>query len=218
MSDTTEINAQSRVDVGKGASRRLRRTGLVPGIVYGAHRDPQMITLFHHKLVQYLEHESIFSTILTLNVDGKKQQVLLKDIQRHPAKPFIQHIDFQRVSAREKIRTNIPIHLVGEEIAVGVKMGGSVFHHIADVEVSCLPKDLPEYLDVDISKLEIGGAIRLSEIVVPKGVELPILAQGEDFDSPVVTISAQLMQDETEAEEGEEGLAAPGEVGGEDED
>ncbi len=219
MSETEEIKAQPRADVGKGASRRLRRAGLVPGIIYGAHRDPQMISVIQHKLNQHLERGSIFSTILTLNVEGKRQRVLLKDIQRHPSRPFIQHIDFQRVSATEKIRTNVPIHLVNEETAVGVKMGGTVFHHIADVEVSCLPADLPEYLEVDIADMDIGGAVRLSELSVPEGVELPILSQGEEYDNPVVSITVQLMEEEVEEElegaeeegEGVEPAAATGE-------
>ncbi|MCP3867970.1 MAG: 50S ribosomal protein L25/general stress protein Ctc [Gammaproteobacteria bacterium] len=212
MSDIIEIKAQARTDVGKGASRRLRRAGMVPGIVYGAHKDPEMVMIVHHKLAQQLEYESTFSTILSLDMGGRKQQVLLKDLQRHPYKPYIEHIDFQRISATEKIRTNVPIHLVGEEASVGVKVGGgTVSHHIPDVEVTCLPKDLPEYLELDVSAMDVGDAIKLSQVPLPEGVEIPILSQGEEYDLPVVSVQilqmAEDVVEEIEGEEAEEGDA-----------
>ena len=218
MSETTEIKVQMRTDVGKGASRRLRRAGMVPGILYGAHKDPVMIKLVHHKLQQQLEQESIFSTILTLDLDGKKQQVLLKDLQRHPFKPFIEHIDFQRVSAREKIRTNVPIHFINEDKAVGIKMGGAISHHMANVEVMCLPKDLPEFLEVDVLNMDIGDSVTMSGLTLPEGVEIPALAQGPEYDLPVITVHTGHIGEEEEeegleAEEGagEEEVAAPDE-------
>ncbi len=188
MKDVFVVEAQSRTDTGKGASRRLRRAGLVPGIIYGAHQDPAMISLVHSDLVQHLDHEAFYSHVLTLNVDGKGQQVILKDLQRHPAKPFVMHADFLRVSAKEKLKTQVPLHFVGETTAPGVKAGGVVSHLISDVEVSCLPGDLPEFIEIDISSLEMGGAVMLSEIALPKGVELPALAQDEPQDEQVVSI------------------------------
>ena len=215
MSEISEIKVQLRTDVGKGASRRLRRAGMVPGILYGAHQDPVMIKLVHHKLQQQLEQESIFSTILTLDLEGKKQQVLLKDLQRHPFKPFIEHIDFQRVSAREKIRTNVPIRFINEDKAVGIKMGGAISHHMTNVEVMCLPKDLPEFLEVDVLNMDIGDSVTMSGLNLPTGVEIPALAQGSEYDLPVMTVHsghvAEEEEEEAEVEEGGEVEAAPDE-------
>ena len=204
MKDIFEIEAQPRSDMGKGASRRLRHAGLVPGILYGAHKDPEMISLVHSDLLQHLENEAFYSHILTVKVGKRAEKVILKDIQRHPAKPFVQHVDFQRVSAKEKIKTHVPIHFVAEEKAPGVKMGGMVSHHIADVEVTCLPKDLPEFVEVDMSRMELGDTVLLSGIVLPKGVEIPVLAQGDEYDLPVVSIhTGHAAPEEEEEEEGE---------------
>ena len=204
MSENSEIKVQMRADVGKGASRRLRRAGMVPGIIYGAHKDPVMIQMVHHKLQKQLEQESIFSTILTLNLDGKKQQVLLKDLQRHPYRPFVEHIDFQRISAREKIRTNVPIRFINEEKSVGIKIGGASSHHIVNVEVMCLPKDLPEFLEVDVQDMDIGDTVLISGLTLPKGVEIPVLAQGSEYDLPVVSVhTIHITEEEEEEEEGE---------------
>ena len=215
MSENSEIKVQMRADVGKGASRRLRRAGMVPGIIYGARKDPVMIQMVHHKLQKQLEQESIFSTILTLNLDGKKQQVLLKDLQRHPFRPFVEHIDFQRISAKEKIRTNVPIRFINEENSVGIKIGGAVSHHIVNVEVMCLPKDLPEFLEVDVLDMDIGDSVTVSGLTLPKGVEIPSLAQGPEYDLPVVSVHTihiteeEEEEEEIEAEEGGEAEAAP---------
>jgi large subunit ribosomal protein L25 len=207
MSDIFSIDAQPRSDMGKGASRRLRHAGLVPGIIYGAHRDPEMVSLVHSDLMQHLENEAFYSHILTVNVGDRAEEVILKDIQRHPAKPFIQHVDFQRVSAREKIKTHVPIHFIAEDKAPGVKMGGMVSHHVADVEVSCLPKDLPEFIAVDMSAMELGDTVTLSGLVLPEGVEIPVLAQGDEYDTPVVSIhSGHAAPEEEEA--GEEGASS----------
>lgn len=204
MKEMFVINVQSRTDTGKGASRRLRRTGLVPGIVYGAHQEPAMISIVHSDLLRHLDHEAFYSHILTLNVDGKPEQVILKDLQRHPARPFVMHADFLRVSAKEKLKTNVPLHFVGEDVAPGVKAGGVVSHLLTEVEVSCLPGDLPEYIEVDISALELGGAVMLSEISLPSGVELPALGQDDAQDVQVVSIHAAhvAVEDEEEDEEG----------------
>ncbi len=204
MKEMFVINAQLRTDTGKGASRRLRHAGLVPGIVYGAHQDPAMISMVHSDLLRHLDHEAFYSHVLTLNIDGKSEQVILKDLQRHPARPFILHADFLRVSAKEKLKTNVPLHFVGEDVAPGVKASGVVSHLLTEVEVSCLPGDLPEYIEVDISALELGGAVMLSEISLPSGVELPALAQDDAQDVQIVSIHAAHVAAE-DGEEDEEG-------------
>ncbi len=205
MSISFELDAVSRSDTGKGASRRLRKTGMVPGIVYGAAKDPQMIAVAHNVLIQHLEHEAFYSHILSLNVDGKKQNVVLKDLQRHPSKPFILHLDLLRVLADEKIKMQVPLHFLNEDKAVGVKAGGTISHSINDVEISCLPQNLPEFIAVDVAAMEIGDALHLSDIVLPEGVEIPQLALSEDHDLAVVAIAAAKGgQDEAEEEAGEE--------------
>ncbi|MEJ2692933.1 MAG: 50S ribosomal protein L25/general stress protein Ctc, partial [Candidatus Thiodiazotropha sp.] len=172
MSANFEVIAQSRSDTGKGASRRLRRSGILPGIVYGAHQEPIMISLKHHELIHALKNEAFYSNLLTLKVDGKSETVVLKDLQRHPAKPFILHVDFQRVQADEKIRLHVPIHFVNEDACPGIKAGGQASHVMSDVEIACLPKDLPEFIEVDMSKLEMGAILHASELALPSGVEL----------------------------------------------
>ncbi|MGD8910572.1 MAG: 50S ribosomal protein L25/general stress protein Ctc [Chromatiales bacterium] len=199
MSTNFEVDAQSRSDTGKGASRRLRRSGLLPGIVYGAHQEPTMISLQHHELVHALENEAFYSNLLTLKVDGKAQTVVLKDLQRHPAKPFILHVDFQRVQADEKIRLHVPIHFVNEESCPGIKAGGQASHVQADVEISCLPKDLPEFIEVDMSNLEMGAILHASELALPVGVELAASDTGED---PII-VTIHTTHRSVEAAEGE---------------
>lgn len=210
MKKEFEINAQSREDAGKGASRRLRHSGHVPGIVYGGKSEPKMISLQHNELALHLEHEAFYSHILSLKVDGKAEQVILKDLQRHPAKPLLIHADFQRVSADTKLRTSVPLHFVGEDVAPGIKMGGAVSHSITSLEVLCLPKDLPEYIEVEMSEMEIGDSLHLSGLTLPKGVEIPALAQGDDQDMLVVAMHSGHtgMDEEEEASaDGEEGAA-----------
>jgi large subunit ribosomal protein L25 len=199
MSTNFEVNAQSRSDTGKGASRRLRRSGLLPGIVYGAHQEPTMISLQHHELIHTLENEAFYSNLLTLKVDGKAQTVVLKDLQRHPAKPFILHVDFQRVQADEKIRLHVPIHFINEESCPGIKAGGQASHVMADVEISCLPKDLPEFIEVDMSTLEMGTILHASELALPAGVELAASESGED---PII-VTIHTTHRSVEAGEGE---------------
>ena len=202
MSTDFNVNAELRSDTGKGASRRLRRAGLVPGIIYGAHQDPTMITLKHNELIQHLEQETFYSSILDIKMGGKTEKAVIKDLQRHPAKPFIQHIDFQRIDAKETIKVHAPIHFIGENVAPGVKAGGIVGHNMTDIEISCLPKDLPEFIEVDVSALEIGDSLHLSDITLPKGVEL---AHAADAGQTVVAIHGKGGgSDEEEAAEGEE--------------
>ncbi len=221
MSNEFEISAQSREDAGKGASRRLRRTDQVPGIVYGGKSKPQMISLVHNELMQHLEQEAFYSHILDLKVDGKSEQVILKDLQRHPAKALIMHADFQRVSAKSKLRTSVPLHFAGEEVAPGIKIGGVMSNPTTSVEVLCLPKDLPEFIEVDVSSMEIGDSLHLSDLVLPEGVEVPALAQGEEQNLIVaalhsVQISEEEDEDEDEAVEGEAGDAEASSDVGED--
>ena len=186
MKISFEIPAEFRDDLGKGASRRLRRSGKVPGILYGGHREPRALLVDHTKLMLLLENEKFYSTIVNLKVGEQTQAAILKDIQRHPAKNQVLHIDLQRVLEDEKIRMMIPLHFKGAGVAPGVKAGGVVSHLRNDVEISCLPKDLPEFFEVDISALNINQLLKLSDIKVPAGVELTELTHGRD--EPIVSV------------------------------
>jgi large subunit ribosomal protein L25 len=210
MSQKFDLIAEIREDQGKGASRRLRHEGKVPAIIYGAGRPPRQLAFDHNRVLQQLENESFYSSILKIKVGEKSQAAIVKDIQRHPAKNRVMHMDFQRIVDDEKIKMNVPIHYLNTEEAIGVKTGGgSVSQLITDVEVSCLPKDLPEYFEVDIAELELNEMLHLSDIKVPEGVEIPQLAQGPENDHAIVSIhvikAAPIEEDEVEAVEGEEG-------------
>jgi large subunit ribosomal protein L25 len=198
-----EIDAESRTDMGKGASRRLRRDGRVPAIVYGGQQDPQAISLLHSEVVKRLDHEAFYSHVLTVSVDGASTKAVLRDIQRHPAKPVVMHMDFMRVSEDEPIRVHVPLHFKGENVAPGVKAGGMVSHEMIEVELEVLPRHLPEFIEVDVSGLGIGDALKLSELSLPETGVLVDLARGEDYDVPVVSV--QMPRGPAEAEEGEEG-------------
>lgn len=202
MSVSFDIDAKTRTDEGKGASRRLRRTGMVPGIVYGAHKDPAKICVDHNELIQHLDHEAFYSHILDLKVDGTAERVVLKDLQRHPAKPFVLHIDFLRVSEAEKLRMHVPLHFINEAACPGVKTGGIVSHNINEVEITCLPKDLPEFIEVDMTGLDTGHSIHVSELNIPEGIEL---SHTLDPKAPVVSIHGARGTDEDE----EDGEVAP---------
>ena len=206
MQENFEINAVARSDAGKGASRRLRREGMVPGIIYGGDAEPQMIATKHNELIQHLEHESFYSHILTVNVDGKGQKVVLRDLQRHPAQPFVTHFDLQRVSTTDRLKMHVPLHFKGEEVAPGVKAGGEVSHSMTDVEVICLAKDLPEFIEVDISGMDVGDVLHMSGLALPVGVELTAQVD-EEHDLPVVSIHATRggAEEEEEGEEAAEG-------------
>ena len=220
MAISFELNAEPRSDMGKGASRRLRHAGKVPAIMYGGGKDPEALTLSHNEVLRNLEHEAFYSHILTVKSGGTETQAILRDLQRHPSKAIIMHMDLQRVSATEKLKTQVPVHVLGEEAAVGVKAGGLVSHDLTEVAVECLPKDLPEFIEVDISELEVGESIHLSALSVPEGVTLTELARGEDHDISVVSIHAKRVVEEIEeeapaAEAGEAGEEAKGEGEGE---
>lgn len=176
-----EIKATKRDVKGTGASRRLRRAGTVPGVVYGGGKDAVSIVLDHKELFMQYRHEAFHASILDLILDGKKESVLLRDSQLHPVRNTIQHIDFQRVSTTEKIHVKVPFHFINADVAPGVKLGGGIVAHImTEADVSCLAKDLPEFIEVDVAKLEIGHSIHLSEVKLPKGVEFVQLAHGDD--------------------------------------
>jgi large subunit ribosomal protein L25 len=176
-----EINAVKRDAQGTGASRRLRRAGRVPGIVYGNGVAAQAVDLNHKDLYFGLKNEAFHSSVLTLNLDGVKEPVLLRDFQMHPYKPLVLHIDFQRVDANQKIHMKVPLHFVNSEVAPGVKLAGGVVSHLmTEAEVQCLPSVLPEFIEVDLSKLEAGQTIHLSDLPLPAGVEFASLARGED--------------------------------------
>ena len=189
MSDDFDLIAEIREDQGKGASRRLRHQGKVPAIIYGAGRPPRSLSFDHNKVLKQLEDEAFYSSVLNIKVGGKSQAVILKDLQRHPSKPRIMHMDFQRIVEDEEIKMNVPLHFIGEEVAPGVKTGGGkVSRLMTEVEIVCLPRYLPEYIDVDVSQLELDEMLTLSDIKLPEGVEMPALAQGPEADRPIVSI------------------------------
>jgi large subunit ribosomal protein L25 len=189
MSDDFDLIADIREDQGKGASRRLRHKGLVPAIIYGAGRPPRALVFDHNRVIQQLENEKFYSTVLNIKVGEKSQAVILKDVQRHPSKPLVMHLDFQRIVEDQEIKMLVPIHFLGEDVAPGVKRGGGKPQHlITEVEVVCLPRHLPEYLELDVSELELDEMLKLSDIPLPEGVSIPALAQGEEADRGVVSI------------------------------
>jgi len=210
MAEKLDLVAEVREDQGKGASRRLRREGKVPAILYGGGRPPRSLSLDHNKLTREMQEEAFYSSILTIKAGDRTQPAIIKDVQRHPSKPQILHIDLQRVLADEKIRMNVPIHYLNEDIAIGVKQGGGVVSRLmTDVEVTCLPADLPEYLEIDIADLDVDDMLYLSNLEVPEGVEL---THTEDRDQPIVSIHIPKKIVEPEEEE-ELAAAAEAEAG-----
>ena len=207
--DIFEIEAEIRHDRGKGASRRLRRDGKIPAIVYGAHKDAVALQLSHNDMLLHTEHEAFYSHILTLKVGGEAQRVVLKDMQRHPYKPFIMHMDFLRISESEAITMRVPLHFINEERCVGVKQSGGVIAHLmSDLEVTCLPANLPEYIEVDVAELDIGDSIHLEQLALPEGVEIAALLHGGDASLGVVSVNAARIVEEDEAPEAVEGEGA----------
>ncbi len=211
MSDSHTIIAEMRDVHGTGASRRLRHAGQVPAILYGAGKETAMLTLSHNSLYHNLEDESFHSSILTVDIGGKKEKAILRDVQMHAFKQLIMHIDLQRISAKDKIHMNVPLHFTGGEEAPGVKVENGIMSHLmTELEIVCLPADLPEFLAVDVSALQLGDSIHLTEITLPEGVESTILSHGGD-DLAIVTVMAvrAVVEDEAEAaEEGEDGEEA----------
>ena len=208
MKTSFELAAEFRDAEGKGASRRLRRANKVPAILYGGHREPRALALDHTRLMLMLENERFYSTIINLRVGDVTQAAVLKDVQRHPAKNAVLHVDLQRVLENEKIRIAIPLHFTGAAAAPGVKAGGLVSHLRNEVEVTCLPKDLPEFIDVDLSGLGMNQMLYLADLKVPEGVEIPELSHGRN--SPVVSIHhARAEEVEAPTAEAAAGAAAP---------
>jgi large subunit ribosomal protein L25 len=200
-----EVNAEARTDTGKGASRRLRRAGQVPAILYGAGQEPQMLSVSHNALLRHLEEEAFYTHLLTIKTGDKAEKAVLKDLQRHPAKPFILHADFQRVDANTTLHMHIPLHFINEDTCVGVKTGGgAISHQVVEVLIHCLPKDLPEYIEVDMHEVQLGQTLHLSDLKLPEGVELPELSQGQEHDHPVVTVHKGRGGTEEDEETGEE--------------
>ncbi|WP_026374627.1 50S ribosomal protein L25/general stress protein Ctc [Aestuariibacter salexigens] len=200
------LDAEVRTDLGKGASRRLRHADKVPAILYGGDKEPLALTLEHNKVIQAQEFEAFYSHVLTLNIGGEKVEALLKDMQRHPYKPKVTHMDFQRVVAGEALHTNVPVHFVNEDKCAAIKtQGGHAEHHVNELEITCLPKDLPEFIEVDLMNVELGQTLHLSDLKMPAGVTLVELAKGEDHDLAVVTVkAAKGGASADDAEDGEE--------------
>ena len=208
MSDHT-IKATGRNVEGKGASRRLRRSASIPAIIYGGKSAPMPVQLDHEKIWLASQHEWFYASILSLDVDGKVESVLLRDMQRHPFKQLIMHLDFQRVDVNQALRVRVPLHFLGEDTSPAGKAADVVvLHELNDVEVSCLPKDLPEFIDIDLSNLSVGDIIHLSDLKLPEGVELPELKLGKEHDVAVV-IAKHGKEDVEEEEAAAEAAEVP---------
>jgi len=183
------VEAEAYTGKGTSAARRIRRTGRFPGIIYGGNKEPQRVSVDHDSFMHKLDHEAFYSHILTVSIGKEKQQVVLRDLQRHPAKPKLLHVDFQRVSASEKIHVQVPLHFIGEALAPGVRIGGGLISHLmTSIDIRCLPKDLPEFIEVDLTNLELNQSIHLSDLQLPAGVEIVELSHGAEHDLPVASI------------------------------
>ena len=193
MSESITLTATIRTDVGKGASRRLRRLeDKVPAIIYGGDVAPQKLTLSGNEILKASQIEAFYSQILDISIDGTVESAVIRDLQRNPASGRVQHIDFQRVSADKEINVNVPLHFVNEDACVGVKMsGGTLTHNLTEVEISCLPANLPEFIEVDMLEVEAGTSVHLSDLALPEGVTVVALAFGADRDIPVASVTAR---------------------------
>ena len=200
MSVSFTLNAITRSDEGKGASRRLRRLeNKVPAVIYGGKNPAQSLSLELFELIKALENEAFYSHVLTVNIDGKPQQAVLKALQRHPAKGTPMHADFLRIDASHKLTMKVPLHFLNQESCVGVKLeGGELSIRTAELEISCLPADLPEFLEIDLLNVHLGTTLHISDIKLPKGVEVPALALGHDYDQPIANVHKSRV--ETDAE------------------
>ncbi len=223
MSTSFKVSAAERTETGSAAARRMRHAGNVPAIVYGGGEDPALVSVKHNEIFHSLENEAFHSSIISLNIDGKKEKAILRDYQMHPFKPVVMHVDFQRISAREKINISVPLHALNAEECPGVKLNhGVATHNLTEIEINSLPADIPEYLEVDLTDLDVGDSVHLSDIKLPEGVEIVALANdGEDL--AVVTIVgvrasqgegvAAAAEETAEAEAPEEGEGEAGEEG-----
>ncbi len=190
MSNVFEFVAESRSHSGTGAARAVRRQGKVPAVIYGGHAEPKMLALSHNEVLKHLQHEAVYSHVLDVLVDGKKEKAILKGVQRHPAKFQVIHLDFLRVSMSEVIKVHVPLHFINENVSVGGKKGAIAAHSMVDVEVVCLPSALPEFIEVNLLKLDVGDTLHLADLVLPKGVEIVLLHQGAEHNLPVVSMMA----------------------------
>jgi large subunit ribosomal protein L25 len=194
MGKSFEVVAETRNDQGKGASRRLRRAGKVPGILYGGKGEPSNVTLNQLKLLNVIGDEKFYSTIISLKLDGRDEQAIIKDVQMHPAKNQVLHVDLQRVLADQPIRIHLPIHFINAATSPGVKVQGGIVSHLkTDIEISCLPKDLPEALEVDMGQMNLNETIFMKDLTLPAGVTIPELVQGRN--SPVVSIHSPRVEE-----------------------
>lgn len=182
-----ELEASLRSNVGRGASRRLRREDAVPAIVYGGKNPPRPVSLAHNKVLQALEHEAFYSHILTLKTDGSSERVILKAVHRHPYKPRILHMDFQRIDPNQKLHMHVPLHFLNEENCAGVKQGGIISHLLNDIEIACLPDDLPEFIEVDLGTVNLNQTLHLSDLKLSDKISLVALAHGRDL--PIVSVA-----------------------------
>jgi large subunit ribosomal protein L25 len=213
-----ELNAELRADKGKGASRRLRRNAdMIPAILYGAGKDPLPLTLAHKDIHKACQNEAFFSRIITIKADGNSEQAIVKDLQRHPAKDRIMHADFLRIQMNQAITVEVPLHFMNEDICLGVRQGGGNISHImTSIEISCLPGDLPEYIEVDIAELDLGDSIHISGLKLSEGLSIPSLQQGADHDHLVVSVNAPKRADELDEEAASTEDEATNESGGDD--
>ena len=203
--DEFTLVAESRGDTGKGASRRLRKSEIVPAIVYGAKKEALSIQLKHSDVLKSSSQESFYSQILDLSIDGKVERVVLKDMQRHPYKPFVMHMDFQRVDESAALTIRIPVHFLNEEDCIGVKQeGGVIARLMTEIEITCLPKDLPESIEVDVANLSVGDAVHLADLVLPDGVEITSMTSGGDGAAAIVQVAMPRMVEEEEEPDSEE--------------
>ena len=199
-----EVVARPRAALGTSANRRLRRSGQIPANLYGGGKDPTPLTLEENRIRKQIENEAFAAHILTVKVEDEESQAVLKSVHRDPVTNRVIHMDFQRISARSEIHMHVPLHFVNEEDCPGKRAGGIVTHLLVEVEVGCLPKDLPEYIEVDMASLDVGDAVHLSELALPKGVHLMALAHNPDNDQPVVSVQPpQKLEVEEVAEEEE---------------
>ena len=190
--DQFELNCSVRTDAGKGASRRLRRLdNAIPAILYGGNKDPIAVTIAHDDILHATENEAFFSHVITLKIGNKKEKAVIKALQRHPAKPFIMHADFLRVDEKQAITVKVPLHFVNEDKCVGVKLGsGSIRKTLNEIEISCLPSNLPEYIEVDMLDVEVGQTLHISDIALPQGVTSVALSHGGDSDLSIAQVQA----------------------------
>lgn len=206
MTDLFTLDAEVRTDLGKGASRRLRHANKVPAILYGEGQEPVSLTLEHKNVFRAQQEEAFYSSVLTINVAGKPVECLIKDMQRHPFKSIIMHLDFIRINAKHDLHANVPVHFINEENIA--KLGATIAHHVTEIAITCLPKDLPEFIEVDLANLEVGQTLHLSDVKFPKGVASDELAKGEAHDQAVVTANAPKGSSNDDGEDATEEAAA----------